>query len=212
LALSHTGSSPDLIGQTIEAALIIYADRQAKDDFISWRENDIAGRFIVDPILDSVAEAQCLVADISNLNFNVSYEIGYAIGRRRRIFLVKNKAVAADETELKRVGIFDTLGYLSYENAEELYRILASLKDFTPLRISAAPNTGAPIYILQLPFNIDAQTRIIARVKKARLRFRSFDPSEQSRLPAPEAIESVASSFGVVVPLAPATMPGRACP
>jgi hypothetical protein len=75
-----------------------------------------------------------------------------------------------------------------------------------PLKIGAAPSLGAPVYILQLPFNIDAQTRIIARVKKARLRFRSFDPAEQSRLPAPEAIESIASSFGVIVPLAPTTM------
>lgn len=83
---------------------------------------------------------------------------------------------------------------------------MTGLKDFAPLAINAAPNFGAPVYILQQPFNIDAQTRIIARVKKARLRFRSFDPSEQSRLAAPEAIENVASSFGVIIPLAPQTM------
>jgi hypothetical protein len=136
----------------------------------------------------------------------VAYEIGYAIGRGKRVVLVKNKAIATDDTELKRVGIFDTLGYLTYENAEELYRILASTKDFAPMKIGTAPSFGAPVYILQLPFNIDAQTRIIARVKKARLRFRSFDPAEQSRLPAPEAIESIAASFGVIVPLAPTTM------
>jgi len=195
-----------MVGQTIEAALTTYSGRQERDRFASWRENDVAGRFIVDPILDQIAACQCLVADISTLNFNVAYEIGYAIGRGRRVILIRNKSIASDETELKRVGIFDTLGYRSYENAEELYRLLATLKDFTPLSIAISPNTGAPVYILQLPFNIDAQIRIIARVKKARLRFRSFDPSEQSRLPAPEAIESVASSFGVIVPLAPATM------
>jgi len=177
-------SSPDMVGQTIEGALEIYAARQGRDRFASWRENDIAGHFVVDPILDNIAASQCLVADISTLNFNVAYEIGYAIGRGKRAVLVKNKAVAMDETELRRVGIFDTLGYLTYENAEELYRLLASLKEFTPLKIGSAPSFGAPVYILQLPFNIDAQTRIVARVKKARLRFRSFDPAEQSRLPA----------------------------
>ena len=205
-------SSPELVGQTIEAALEIYGSRQGRNRFASWRENDIAGRFIVDPILDSIASSQCLIADITTLNFNVTYEIGYAIGRGKRVALVKNKSVAADETELRRVGIFDTLGYLTYENAEELNRILASLNDFTPLKIATAPSVGAPVYILQLPFNIDAQTRIIARVKKARLRFRSFDPTEQSRLAAPEAIESVASSFGIIVPLAPGTMQDFPCP
>ena len=88
--------------------------------------------------------------------------------------------MAADESELRRVEIFDTLGYQPYENAEQLYRILAAPKEFAPLKATAAPNAGAPVYIFQLPFNIDAQTRIIARVKKARLRYRSFDPSEQS--------------------------------
>jgi hypothetical protein len=199
-------SSPELVGQTIEAALEIYASRHGRNRFASWRENDIAGRFIVDPILNNIASSQCLIADITTLNFNVTYEIGYAIGRGKRVVLVKNKSVASDESELRRVGIFDTLGYLTYENGEELNRILASLNDFTPLKIATAPSVGAPVYILQLPFNIDAQTRIVARVKKARLRFRSFDPTEQSRLAAPEAIESVASSFGIIVPLAPGTM------
>jgi hypothetical protein len=67
-------------------------------------------------------------------------------------------------------------------------------------------NSGAPVYLLQLPFNTDAQGRIVARLKKARLRYRSFDPSEQIRLPAPDAIDNVASSLGVVVPLASAAM------
>jgi hypothetical protein len=200
------GSSLEPIGQTIDAALQIYADRQGRDRFASWRENDIAGRFLVDPILENIAASQCLVADISAPNFNVTYEVGYAIGVGKRVILTKNRSVVSDETQIQRVGIFDTLGYLTYENAEQFYRILAGLRDFSPLKTAAVLNNGAPVYMLQLPFNIDAQLRIVARVKKAHLRYRSFDPAEQIRLPAPEAIESVASSHGVIVPLAPKTM------
>jgi len=199
-------SALEMVGDTIEAALDIYAGRQGRDKIVSWRENDVAGRFIIDPILQNITASQCLIADISLLNFNVTYEVGYAIGNSKRVVLVKNKAIAGDETELKRVGIFDTLGYATYENAEELYRSLASLRDFTALKTKPTLNSGAPVYLLQLPFNTDAQGRIIARLKKARLRYRSFDPSEQIRLPAPEAIDNVASSLGVVVPLASAAM------
>src|SRR6185312_8367756 len=142
----------------------------------------------------------------SILNFNVTYEVGYAIGLGKRVILVRNKAIAADETELKRVGIFDTLGYLQYENAEELYRILGAPRDLSPITHAVALNTSAPIFLLQLPFNTDAQGRIVARIKKARLRYRSFDPAEQSRLAAPETIQSVAACLGVLVPLAPAAM------
>jgi hypothetical protein len=199
-------SALEMVGDTIEAALDIYAGRQGRDKIVSWRENDVAGRFIIDPILQNITASQCLIADISLLNFNVTYEVGYAIGASKRVVIVKNKAIAGDETELKRVGIFDTLGYATYENAEELYRSLASLRDFTALKTKPTLNSGAPVYLLQLPFNTDAQGRIIARLKKARLRYRSFDPSEQIRLPAPEAIDNVASSLGVVVPLASAAM------
>jgi hypothetical protein len=70
----------DMVGDTIEAALEIYAGRQGRDRISSWRENDIAGRFVIDPILENIAASKCLIADISILNFNVTYEVGYAIG------------------------------------------------------------------------------------------------------------------------------------
>jgi hypothetical protein len=200
------GSAPETVGETVEAALRTYAGLQASGRFASWRENDIAGRFLAEPILDNIAQSQCLVADITTLNFNVTFEVGYSIGIGKRVILVKNKAIKVDETELRRVGIFDTLGYLTYTNSDELYRILFEIKNFDPLDLAAQLNVGAPVYVLQLPFNTDAQGRIIARIKKTRLRYRSFDPSEQIRLAAPDAIENVAASYGVVVPLAPKTM------
>jgi hypothetical protein len=147
-----------------------------------------------------------LVADISTLNFNVTDEIGYAIGMDKRVLLIKNKTVAGDENELKRVGIFDTLGFTPYENAETLYRVLQGVRDFSAIPTKSSLNSGAPVYLLQLPFSTDAQGRIIANLKRARLRYRSFDPTEQVRLPAPDAIENVASSLGIVVPLAPLAM------
>ena len=69
-----------MVGDTIEAAVEIYASRQGGGRIASWRENDIAGRFLIDSTLENIAANQCLIADISTLNFNVTYEIGYAIG------------------------------------------------------------------------------------------------------------------------------------
>jgi hypothetical protein len=49
----------------------------------------------------------------------------------------------------------------------------------------------------------DQVTRIISRVKKARLFFRAFDPQETPRLSATQAFEHVSQSFGVLVHLLP---------
>lgn len=195
-------SNPNLLGETIEAGLERYARRHGSGKFGSWVENDIAGRFLVDPILARIEGADCVVADVSTLNFNVTYEIGYAIASKKRVILTRNRALAADEGEVRRVGVFDTLGYESYENGDQFAEILESIKDFDGLAIPQKIDGRAPVWILQFPYKTEAQGRIIARVKKARLRFRSFDPSEQSRLAAHEAIESIGASLGVIIPLA----------
>lgn len=195
-------SQPAWLGDTIESGLERLSQQVGQGKFGSWAENDVAGRFLADPILKRIEEAKCLVADISSLNFNVTYEVGYAIAKGKRTILVRNRAHAADETELRRVGIFDTLGYRQYENGEELAAILRKIDDFDGLPVPANVDTTTPVWVLQFPFNTEVQGRLIARLKKARLRFRSFDPSEQARLAANDAIESVANAYGVVIPLA----------
>jgi len=199
-------STPDLVGENIEAGLRRYARLHGSGKFGSWVENDIAGRFLVDPVLARIENADCLVGDITTLNFNVTYEIGYAIGKKKRVILTRNHTLAADEGEVRKVGVFDTLGYSSYENGDRFAEILESITDFDGLPIPEKVDKQAPVWILQLPFNTGAQGRIIARVKKARLRYRSFDPAEQSRLSAHEAIESIGASLGVLIPLAPANL------
>src|SRR5271166_4519339 len=197
---------PGEIGQSIEAGVHAHNQRFGPDTLRSWRENDIAGRFLSSPILDHIRESKCLIADISVSNFNVTYEIGYAIGIGRRVFLIKSRSVLGNEDEIRRVGIFDTLGYQLYDNARDLEAYFATLRDFSPIARTRSPDAGNPLYLLQFPFSTDVQNRIVARIKKARLRFRSFDPSEMSRLSANDALQGVSGAYGVVVPLPTSTM------
>jgi hypothetical protein len=196
---------PSEIGQSIEAAAQAY-NRSVANALSTWRENDIAGRFLAHPILDNIRDSKCLIADVSVLNFNVTYEIGYAIGLGRRAFLIKNEGLQGNDDEIRRVGVFDTLGYQSYENSRDLEAYFRTLRDFKPITWPRSPDPTNSVYLLQFPFNTDVQNRIVARIKKARLRYRSFDPSEMSRLSANEAILGVAGAFGVVVPLSASTM------
>ena len=143
-----------------------------------------------------------LVADITRLNFNVTYEVGYAIGKKKRVLLICNEALTGDKDLTRDVGIFDTLGYLNYANSDQLATVLRNELDFSPIKIDEnQTNTRTPVYILLTRIKGDAVIRIVSRVKKARLQFRSFDPEEQGRLSAREAIENVACSHGVIVPL-----------
>ena len=77
---------------------LTYAVEQAnklggKNSFCLWTDNDIVGKSLVEPIYDGIDKSKFLVADITYLNLNVTYEVGYAIGRRKRAVLTRNKRV-----------------------------------------------------------------------------------------------------------------------
>jgi hypothetical protein len=197
-------SSPEEIGQTILRFLERIKQNDHLNRLTSWEESDIPGRFIASEVLTSIENGSIFIADITRLNFNVVFEIGYAIGCKKRAFLVVNENIRLESDLIRQVGIFDTLGYEKYKDAISLSSVITSINDLTPNRFDAnSTNSKAPVYLV-LPQNKgDIETHLIARIKKARLFYRSFDPEEQGRLSALDAIENVASSYGVIIPLLP---------
>jgi hypothetical protein len=191
-------SNPNAIGDGLHSTLELLRNEGIGAQLSAWDENDIPGRFIVTPVLQAIEGGNLLIADITRLNFNVTFEIGYAIGRRKRTVLIKNTALTGSDDLIREVGVFDTLGYKGYSNSRELASYLAELRDLTPLPIPESVNTAAPVYLVLPKVKTDPEIRTISRIKKARLMFRTFDPDEQGRLGAGEAIENVAHSHGIV--------------
>ena len=158
----------------------------------TWEENDIAGRFLVQPILDKIAASEVLVADISTLNFNVAFEIGFAIGKSKRVLLVKNSLIKFDSAVFSKLGIFDTLGYESYKNGIELANIIAKVEDVRPIPIGRRHSGGRPWVFFIEPegkdtYDISAKSAL----KKSKVGFEIYDPDERGRLPGSYAIKSV---------------------
>ena len=143
-----------------------------------WEANDVPGRCLVDPILEEISSAAFVVADVSRLNFNVVYEVGFSIGKQKRVILLRNRAIKRDERLARETGIFDTIGYQDYANSEELAKYLIELQNLSALPLKQTrPNRQAPIYIVMPREKTEGEIRLISRVKKeARLFFRSFDP------------------------------------
>ena len=179
-------------------------DANGKSDRVryeTWVYNDIPGNPLISPILARIEESTFIVADITTLNLNVVYEIGFAIGSGKRAYLIRHQGIAGDKAAAREAGIFDTLGYHEYPNKEDLVRRLTSNIDPEPLQFSAELDHRAPVYLIEPTVKGLATTTMIARLKKARYRYRSFIPGEEVRLSATDAIRQVASSSGVLVTL-----------
>lgn len=171
--------------------------------YTPWEFNDIAGHPITSPIMEGIEESLFIVADITYLNPNVVYEIGFAIGKSKRAFLVRRRGVEGDKRIAQAAGIFDTLGYEEYEGPDDLAHRLCSFIDPAPLQFPSSLDRLAPVYVVEPLEKGGIATQMTSRLKKARYRYRRFDPAEDSRLSAADAIRQVAVSSGVLVSLLP---------
>ena len=193
-------SSPLEIGQSIESAV---KETNSTSSLVveTWKALDIPGHFIAQQVIEGIDKCDFLLADISVLNFNVTYEIGYAIGSGKRVLLTKNKSIKEITPTIREVGIFDTLGYQEYQNTAELTSFIKGANKTSALKIPTKINIQSPVYLLEGFHKTDWAGRIVSRIKKARFLFRTFDPNEQPRLSANDAINQVSQSYGIVVPL-----------
>jgi len=193
-------ASPKSIGDTIESA-IYHLEARENIALESWKALDIVGHFISQEVTEKVESCDYIVADITVLNFNVIYEIGYAIGQEKKVLLVRNASIKEDMPKISDVGIFDTLGYESYHNSNQLASFIKNVSKKRPLSLQQKISTAAPVYLLEGMHKTDYASRVVSRIKKSRYIFRSFDPNEQARLSAMDAIDQIGKSYGVVIPL-----------
>ena len=78
--------------------------------------------YIADQVLEKIPDHTALIADVTQLNFNVAYEIGFALAKGRRVVQTRHKGITPHRPWTYDVGVFDAIRYLKYENAEELER------------------------------------------------------------------------------------------
>jgi hypothetical protein len=108
------------VTRVIRAAKSILSMARRDLELHLWEENDISGRPLVDPVFEGIARADILVADITAMNFNVTFEVGYAIGLGKRIYLTRDSNITRDLALANRIGIFDTLGFDTYTDERHL--------------------------------------------------------------------------------------------
>jgi hypothetical protein len=201
IAFVAYSSRDSALAKLIADAVYVANGNSDRVRYEAWVYNDIPGNPLISPILDRIEESAFIIADVTSLNLNVVYEIGFAIGSQKRAYLIRHRGTVGDNAVSREAGIFDTLGYHEYTDQDDLVRRLTSNIDPEPLQFSAELDHRAPVYLVEPPVKGLAVTGMIARLKKARYRYRSFIPGEDVRLSAVDAIRQVASSSGILVTL-----------
>jgi GTPase SAR1 family protein len=195
-------SRPEPVARTIEAAVKTHNDAGAIGDWQTWRALPIAGQMIFCEICKAMRHAKFLVADVTDLNFNLMFEIGFGIGLGKPVIPIRDVSYSSDAAAFSALGMLDTIGYLDYINNEELRSKVTALGEPEPLHaISRSISIESPVYVVKAPLNTDGQIQLMASLKKSALKFRSFDPVEIPRISLHDARLEVAQSVGVVIHL-----------
>ena len=191
--VAFASADPIVSDTIVEACRAASAEDQ---EFAPWNRNDVSGQPIDRSVYGWVDTADALVADISEPNHNVTYEVGLALGTEKSLRFIR--AANKELKVLEEIGLLHNIGHDDYRNRAELSTILQRPYT-TPPWPRPKRSREQPVYILQSSRIDNLLRRTISGVKKIlRVRFRDFNPQEIDRLTATEAFEQVAQSFGVV--------------
>lgn len=197
------GSKPSVIAGTIDEAIRKLRVQNGELRFGTWKEMPVVGQLIFCHICKAQRFTGVSIADVTTLNFNVLFEIGYSLGLGVPVIPIRDTTYSVDSAEFSDLGLLDTLGYLDFQNSDELAaklpRAIGEAK--MPLAATFKRNHDAPVYFVRSPITTDGQIKLFSAMKKSGMKFRTFDPKEASRLSLQDAYREVKSSLGFVAHL-----------
>ena len=193
-------------GDAIEAA-VTALNQGGMVHATSWASLDVTGRPIIGTICEEIRKSDLLIADITNLNPNVLFELGFAASQPKRLWLIFNPKVAGAKVLFDRFQLLTTVGYSPYSNSREIeehfyreepYNRLNQtlLADLTQ---SATPNTRRDsILYIKPEVSTESVMKITRRVAGAPIQSIIDDPKEIGVQPLEWYIENVKAAKAVI--------------
>lgn len=166
-------SQPLGLGETVRAA-IDKINQGGSATVRPWEECRVGGKIIVAEICKEIDHADFFCADLTRLNPNVMFELGYAIARDRRIWLILDTSISASQTQFEQLRILTTVGYASYCNSDEIVREfyrdqpqydLGSTIFRQAIRPNLGPTTEHTLLYLKSRHETEASVRVTKRVQ-----------------------------------------------
>ena len=129
---------PPDIGETIQATKEkLRSEGQLRQNNIGiklWSDLNVSGKSLDHSILDQIDRNDIFACDLTYPNLNVSFELGYAIAKFKRIFTSLNPALANAVRQYKSVHFsLLRMGYSEYENRESLAKAFLQEKPWKSL-------------------------------------------------------------------------------
>jgi hypothetical protein len=135
-------SSPVAIATTIGEAIEKLKRLHKDTEWLPWAAMDPRGQVLFCKICRSLRQSSVLIADVTTLNFNLMFEIGFAIGLGMPVMLIRDTSLAAEQRLFAEVGILDTFAYIGFRNSESSLAAYWPIPDHPPFQMFRHASTG----------------------------------------------------------------------
>lgn len=112
-------SEPAALAETVETA-IAEIKRQKNVEIQGWKDLAIQGKLIIKEICRSINNSDLFICDLTSLNHNVLFELGYAIARKKKIWPILDKNSLSTKQDFEKFELLRTLGYQPYSNSSDI--------------------------------------------------------------------------------------------
>ena len=195
-------STPIHVAATIEGAVDLLKKHQPHKKWLTWKDFRVEGQVIFCEICKRIRFGDFVVADVTTLNFNLLFEIGFAAGLGIPVAPIRDTTIITNKTEFDELGMLDTIGYIDFQNSQQLFCAITTKQPFTGLPVQIENvNYEAPVYVIKSPIDTNGSIKLFAALNKSGLRYRTYDSREVSRISILEARKQVSSSLVVAAHL-----------
>lgn len=200
---------PEVRRDTVATA----ADRLGLSDdvlAVTWEDLQVGGRLIISEILRGIHSSRAVVFDITSLNQNVFFELGYAIGDDGNVWLIRDTTDEFAERAWKRFGMLRTVGHQKYTNSDDIIaaferdrphrRTETLFQDLIAPSLSMAPPSS--LFYMKSLHDTDPSrtlTRVIVDQTEGKFTVVTADPSETSFQPLSWYAEQIFNTRAVIV-------------
>lgn len=175
-------------------------------DIKSWKSLAVGGRVIIGAISYEIRSRELFIADVTGLNPNVLFELGYAIAHNKRIWILLDPNIERAKLDFDRLQLLSTVGYWPYSNSNDIVKGFFHEQPYATLDkavykelLGTPPRFPKPT-LLYLKSEVDTESslRLARRVASARFSSVTDDPKEVRVQPLSWYVQQVTGAFAVV--------------
>lgn len=196
-------SQPSFVGEAIESFAAEF-NKSKQCEIFTWKNMDISGMSITKEILSSIDEREIFGCDLTTLNLNVLFELGYAIAKGKKIWITLNQEYDGALGKYSSFRVLSNIGYFGYSNQGELLKEFYEMRIFREDRVSLsaqkelfAVKDYIDIFALKAQSRLDIINAPIEALRGYNLKVTVDDPGESSFYSLEWYCRHIYSAYGV---------------